>query len=275
MDTKKAIKEYATLMRRVAAYAKWEWWREENAHMRLHEKHHGESKQTEEWRSITPPDRPSHTDRWKIGIPLAVEIVTGGGADPFKKEWEEMRGTIAMNCSNAIYEEVGKRHEGFVSSISYGWGNVAESAEIFADYLSGLPIAGKEDCTMTKEAFAKLCGVCISTVKNWNAGKVRPPTVYNPVLKQDVTYSKALLNNPIEAERFALQYKEHKRIKRAERKKVSYRGEETDRMNERVKRGYPKSTAPRKADYDGENISDAESRRRLGYVGSSWNEYPQ
>ena len=130
---------------------------------------------------------------------------------------------------------------------------------------------GKEDCGMTIKAFAERCGVSIRTVKNWNAGK-SPPTVFIPTLQAQVTYSQKLLDNPIEAGRFALLYKEHRRIKRAEREKVSYRGEETDRMNERKKRGIPPSTQQREADYNGV-ASDSDSARRLGYqssISSSW-----
>ncbi len=248
MDKKNALKEYAALLRRVAAYAKWEWWQEENAHMRLHEEHHGKSKQTEEWRSITPPPEPSSADRKEIGISLAAEILSGKGMDPFPEAWEELRGAVAADSAvggGALYTELGKRHEGFVSSFSYGWGNVAESAARFTTYLSGLPIYGKKDTPMTEEAFARKCGVSKRTVINWLNGRATP-TVYFPDLQKDVTFSRGLLNNPIEAERFAMLYKQHRQIKRGGRTMGAYNGEATDRE---------------------------EIGRLTGYGGSSWHGY--
>ena len=130
----------------------------------------------------------------------------------------------------------------------------------------------KSECRMPIERFAKLCDVSVRTVKYWNVGKGRPPTVFHPVLKRDVTYSPELLDDPIEAERFAMLYKERKRIKKAERKKISYMGEETDRANERQKQGIPPSTHFRESDYDGV-ARDSDSAARLGYTSgtsSSW-----
>ena len=130
----------------------------------------------------------------------------------------------------------------------------------------------KSECRMPIEKFAKLCGVSLRIVKYWNVGKGRIPTVFHPVLKRDVAYSSELLDDPIEAERFAMLYKERKRIKRAERKKIAYREEETDRANERQKRGIPPSTHFRESDYDGV-ARDSDSATRLGYksgTSSSW-----
>lgn len=266
---------YAAILRRVEQHAKDMRERAEAEERAIFELAHGCGKKNEDREDADQPKDSKFKDMKEIHMPLAVAMREGG--DPFHAEWTELRGALAKAHLPEIRDEAKLLHDSFVAlfpthATKYGWQAIEEAARVFATFLDGLPfLGGREDCRMTIETFARLCGKSVRTVKNWNAGK-SPPTVFNPVMQQQVTYSQKLLDNPIEAERFAMLYKEHKRIKRAEREKVSYRGEETDRMNERKKRGIPPSTRQREADYNGV-ARDSDSARRLGYqssIPSSW-----
>lgn len=273
---RKAVGTYARIMVRVAKIAEYYGKLAKASRIAICEERHGSGAKAKEAEIAEQiPPLPCEDEKG-IDIPLGVAMIDGG--DPFPDEWEELRGALAKENLPEMRDEAKLRHDSFVAlfptdATDYGWKAIEKAARALASLFDGLPLqGGKEDCRMTIEAFAGKCGVSIRTVKNWNAGK-SPPTVFHPVLQEPVTYSQKLLDNPIEAERFAMLYKEHRRIKRAEREKVSYRGEETDRMNERKKRGIPPSTQQREAEgYDGV-ARDSDSARRLGYqssIPSSW-----
>lgn len=295
---KEAVAKYANIMQCVSAYADYERRMEEaqSKHTLLKEPPteeerkrarreykaiYGTNDDDEKWESTidaiilknrvaaeVPPI--PFTDKEERGIvnPFCAAIVDGG--DPFPAEWKYLRGALEMSdLRDRICAGVERRHETFVASLGGGnWQTIAEAARSLAEYFSGQPPSGTEDCKMTIKAFAKKCGVSLRTVKNWIAGKnTKPIVVYFPDLKKDVTFSKELLKNPIEAEKFAMLYKQHKQIKRGMRNKESYNGEKTDAANEKKKRGIPKSTEYHDAE------DSAEIGRLTGYQGSSWNGY--
>ena len=172
-----------------------------------------------------------------------------------KKGFED----VMLKREALIRKQTGKRKALYFLSLL----ELKSPVSHLAAYLSGLPIYGKKDTPMTEEAFARKCGRGKRTIINWLNGK-GTPTVYFPDLGKYVTFSRELLNNPIEAEKFAMLFKEQERIKRGVRNKVSHNGEATDMANERQKRGIPKSRTNREEE-------DAEEIGHLtGYGGSSW-----
>ena len=141
------LARYAGILRRVTAYAKWEWWRTKNEDMELQERLHGESKDTEDWKSVTQPPEPSAKDMKEIGIPLGLAMSDGG--DPFPSEWEELRGALAKAHLPEIRDEAKLLHDSFVAlfptaASQYGWQAIEEKAGAFAAFLDGLPAANGE-----------------------------------------------------------------------------------------------------------------------------------
>ena len=146
MKRHETLTRYAGILRRVTAYAKWEWWRTKNEDMELQERLHGESKDTEDWKSVTQPPEPSADDMKEIGLPLALSMSEGG--DPFPSEWEELRGALAIENLPEIRDETMRLHDSFVAlfptgATKYGWQAIEEKAGAFAAFLDGLPPAGK------------------------------------------------------------------------------------------------------------------------------------
>lgn len=76
---------------------------------------------------------------------------------------------------------------------------------------------------LTIEAFAKLCGKSVRTIKYWNSNTIKKtPTVFDGVIKKYVTYSPALLHDSVAATRWATAYKMQKQVRRMQRHKASF-----------------------------------------------------
>ncbi len=135
------------------------------------------------------------------------------------------------------------------------------------EYITGLLEPNKDyigyNGGVSQGDFAALCGVDIKTVKNWENGTTKkPPTIFDATSKKHVTYSKEVRKDALFAKSFAVQWKAQGKVKRALASPCEYVEAQTEQANERARRGYSKSTAPRQADYHGETPMQSALRIR-------------
>ena len=207
-----------------------------------------------------------------IGQPLAFAQVFGG--DPFPKEWEELHNElVTADLSDRVCAEIERRHSELVALFpcaDSGADAIEDAAQSFKGFLEAVAKpptpAGYTRNVISQEDFAKACGVTKKTVKNWENGKTKNvPMIFDATSKREATYSAEVRDDCVFAKSFAMQWKAQGRLKRALKSCVEYVEGQTEQANERKRRGYPKSTAPRQADYGGETAKQQALRiRRKG-----------
>ena len=176
------------------------------------------------------PSAPS-PDVSSIGQPLAFAQVFGG--DPFPKEWEELHNElVTADLPDRVFAEIERRHGELVALFpcaDNGADGIEDAAHSFNDFLLGLRTSlanankiGYEG-GMSQPDFAKLCGVTVRTVKNWDAKKTKPPKIYHTQRKEYITYDPNLRRDILLARAFAMYYKQEKRDRAAIAKPNQYR----------------------------------------------------
>lgn len=177
------------------------------------------------------PSAPS-PDVSSIGPHLSMAQEFGG--DPFPKEWERLHNELvaAADLPDRVCAEIERRHNEFVALFlcaDNGADGIEDAAHSFNDFLLGLRTSlanankiGYEG-GMSQQEFAKLCGVTVRTVKNWDAKKTKPPTIYHTQRKEYITYDPNLRRDILLARAFAMYYKQEKRDRAAIAKPSQYR----------------------------------------------------
>ena len=176
--------------------------------------------------SAPPPDVLS------IGQPLAMAQVFGG--DPFPVEWERLHGELVTgDLSDRVCAEIKRRHDKFAALFpcaDHDADRIEEAAHTFNDFLTGLLTnhanankIGYQD-GISQADFAELCGVSVRTVKNWDAKRTKPPTIYHTQRNEHITYSPKLRHDILLARAFAMYYKIEKHDRATIAKPDRYKG---------------------------------------------------
>lgn len=220
------------------------------------------------------PSAPS-PDVSSIGLHLSMakECVD----DPFPKEWESLHNElVTADLPDRVFAEIERRHSELVALFPCADSDadaIEDAAQSFKGFLEAIAKppttptpAGYTRNGISQEDFAKACGVTKKTVQNWENGKTKNvPVIFDATSKREVTYSAEVRDDCVFAKSFAMQWKAQGRLKRALTSPVEYVEGQTEQANERKRRGYSKSTAPRQADYGGETAKQHALRiRRKG-----------
>ena len=271
-----ALAEYAALMGRVAEYLAYERECQAAEQAALFDALHGgkekrpskaelKKAKSELAQAGEPVDdfnvnRQVMKDRAEAAKPSspAPEILTVGpllgwaqvnGGDPFPKEWKRLRQELSTaEVPKSVRDEIETQHDEFVALIScnyYDPAAIADAAQSFKCYLEDIAKppttptpAGYTRNGISQDEFAKWCGVTKRTIRNWENGTRKPPTIFDAKRKTEVVYSAKVRDDCVFAKSFAIQYGEQKRLKRALSSPVEYIEGQTEQANERTRRGY-------------------------------------
>lgn len=120
---------------------------------------------------------------------------------------------------------------------------------------------------MSQTDFAHKIEKDISTIKRWERGE-GTPEVFDRKLGKRIKYSADLRKDRLSAITFIFYYKQERADSQGIKNAVQYRQEETDKWNERKRRGYTKATCEPSATYEGDRSQYTKmAAAHLGYGG--------
>ena len=120
---------------------------------------------------------------------------------------------------------------------------------------------------MSQDEFAKKIGKDKSTIKRWERGE-GTPEVFDRQLGKQIKYSADLRKDRLSALTFILYYHQERADSQGIKNAVQYQQEETDKWNERKRRGYTKATCEPSATYNGDRSQYTKmAAAHLGYGG--------